>query len=73
MRGKRSAQPSRAVTVGTISGATLTPVVLYVLHALGAPLPDDPAQAAALGSSIGGLIVGALAWFTRGGRIGEPH
>jgi len=69
----RARAPSNAVSVGTASGATLAPLIMWALSLAGVPLPADPVQAASIGSALGGLLTGALAYFSRGGRRGEAH
>lgn len=67
MMTTRSKQPSNALIAGGGAGTSLGTLIELIAAAAGAPLPPGA------GSAITGVIGMLVAYFTRGGRKGEPQ
>jgi hypothetical protein len=60
--GSKRLMPSNSTTIGTVGGAGLAPLIVWLIGLLGAEMPAE--AAAGVGSVIGNLI----GYFFKGGR-----
>jgi hypothetical protein len=62
--GTKRLMPSNSTTVGTVGGAGLAPLIVWLISLFGADVPPEAA------ASVGALVGNLIGYFFEGGRKG---